>query len=71
MGIHRSIVEQILLQGGDYLMTMKESQPIPLELVENMFMVGKPLSVNASEEKGHGRQEFRECSVLHTKLPEQ
>lgn len=71
MGTHRSIAEQILMQGGDYLMALKDNQPILRDLVENMFKVGKPLSVNTSEEKGHGRQEFRECSVLDTKLLEQ
>lgn len=59
MGTHCYIAEQILMQGGDYLMALKDNQPILRDLVENMFKVGKPLSVNISEEKGHGRQEFR------------
>lgn len=71
MGTHRPIAEQILLQGGDYLMVLKENQPILCELVESMFKVGKPISVYTSEEKGHGRQECRECSLLDTKLLKQ
>lgn len=50
METHRSIAEQILMQGGDCLMALKENQPILRNLVGNMFKVGKPLSVNASEE---------------------
>lgn len=68
VGTHRPIAEQILLQGGDYLMALKENQPIFHELVESIFKVSQPSSVHTSEEKGHGRQESRECSVLDTKL---
>lgn len=71
MGTHRPIAEQILLQGGDYLMALKENQPILCGLVENMFKAADPISVHAAEEKGHGRKEFRQCSVLDTKLLEQ
>lgn len=71
MGTHRPIAEQILLQGGDYLMALKDNQPILRDLVESMFKTGRPLSVYSSEEKGHGRQELRECTVLDTRLLEQ
>lgn len=71
MGTHRPIAEQILLQGGDYLMALKENQPILYELVDSLFKAGKPISVYTSEEKGHGRHELRQCSVLDTKLLEQ
>lgn len=71
MGTHRKIAEQILLQGGDYLMALKENQPALCGLVESIFKAGTPLSTYATEEKGHGRKESRECSVLDTKLLEQ
>lgn len=71
MGTHRKIAQQILLQDGNYLMALKDNQPILKELVENIFNSTKPLSVFKSEEKGHGRTEFRECSVLDTRLLEQ
>lgn len=71
MGTHRPIALQIRLQGGDYLMALKDNQPILLDLVESVFKTGRPLSVYSSQEKGHGRLEYRECSVLDTKLLQQ
>lgn len=71
MGTHRNIADQILLQGGDYLMALKDNQPILKELVENVFNATAPLSVFTTEEKGHGRLEKRTCSVLDTRLLEQ
>ncbi len=68
MGTHRNIARQILLQDGNYLMAFKDNQPILKELVENIFNSTKPMSVFKSEEKGHGRIELRECSILDTKL---
>lgn len=68
MGTHRGIAEQILLKGGDYLMALKDNQPILCELVERMFAVSAPISTCTTEEKGHGRKELRECSVLDIKL---
>lgn len=71
MGTHRDIARQILLQGGNYLMALKDNQPILCGLVDTIFNVAKPMSVNATEEKGHGRAEKRVCSVLDTRLLEQ
>jgi len=68
MGTHRNIAQQILMQGGNYLMALKENQPILKELVESMFDSTKPLAEFKSEEKGHGRTEMRQCSILDTKL---
>ena len=71
MGTHRNIAQQILLQNGNYLMALKDNQPILKELVETIFKVSKPISEYRSQEKGHGRIELRECSILDTKLLEQ
>lgn len=71
MGTHRNIAEQILLQGGDYLMALKDNQPILKELVESVFNTSDPISVYSTEEKGHGRLEKRTCSVLDTRKLEQ
>ena len=68
MGTHRSIAQQIIMQDGDYLMALKDNQPILKNLVEAIFNSTTPLSTYSAEEKGHGRQEKRECSVLDTKL---
>lgn len=40
MGTHRSIAQQILMQVGDYLLVLKDNQPILRDLVENKFKVG-------------------------------
>lgn len=68
MGTHRNIAQQILLQDGDYLMALKDNQPILRELVESMFNSARPLAEFKSEEKGHGRIEKRQCSILDTEL---
>ena len=67
MGTHRNIARQIILQGGDYLMALKDNQPILKELAANMFDSFKPISEYMTEEKGHGRVETRTCSVLDTR----
>lgn len=53
MGTHRNIAEQIILQGGDYLMALKDNQPILKDLTENIFRNATPVSVYTTEEKGH------------------
>lgn len=68
MGTHRNIARQILMQDGNYLMALKDNQPILKELVESMFRSSTPLSTHRTEEKGHGREERRDCAVLDTKL---
>ena len=71
MGTHRNIAEQILLQGGDYLMALKDNQPILKELVDGVFNTSDSMSVYSTEEKGHGRLEKRTCFVLDTRKLEQ
>lgn len=70
MGTHRNIAQQIIMQDGDYLMALKDNQPILKDLIETLFKVASPLSVFTTEEKGHGREEKRTCSVLDTALLE-
>lgn len=70
MGTHRNISEQILMQGGDYLMALKENQPIMCQLVNMIFNSSKVLSACTKEEKGHGRIEKRTCTVIGTNLLE-
>ena len=71
MGTHRNIAEQIMLQGGDYLMALKDNQPILKDLTESIFSSTTPISVYTTEEKGHGRVEKRTCSIMDTTLLEQ
>ncbi len=71
MGTHRHIAEQIILQGGDYLMALKGNQPILMELIENIFKSSTPMSTCMTQEKGHGRLGKRTCSILGTNFLEQ
>ena len=71
MGTHRNIAEQIILRGGDYLMALKDNQPILKGLTESIFSSTTPISVYTTEEKGHGRVEKRTCSIMDTTLLEQ
>lgn len=71
MGTHRNIAQQIILQDGNYLMALKDNQPILKELVDSIFNSATRLSSCATEEKGHGREETRRCTVIDTRLLEQ
>lgn len=71
MGMHRNIAQQILLQDGNYLMALKDNQPILKELVERIFDSTRSLAEFKSEEKGHVRIEMRQCSILDTRLLQQ
>ena len=67
----RLVAEQILLQGGDYLMALKDNQPILMDLTESIFKRIVPMSTYITEEKGHGRLGKRTCSIFDTALLEQ
>ena len=67
----RRVAEQILLQGGDYLMALKSNQLILIDLTESIFKRTGPISTYITEEKGHGRLEKRTCSIFDTALLEQ
>lgn len=71
MGTHRNIARQIIMQDGDYLMALKDNQPILRDLVSSIFDSIPPVSTHTTDEKGHGREEKRICSVLDTRLLEQ
>ena len=67
----RRVAEQILLQGGDYLMALKSNQLILIDLTESIFKRTGPMSTYITEEKGHGRLEKRTFSIFDTALLEQ
>lgn len=71
MGTHRHIAEQIILQGGEYLMALKGNQPILMDLIGNIFKSAAPMSTYTTEERGHGRLEKRTSSILDTALLDQ
>ena len=73
MGCQREIAQQIVDQGGDYLLAVKDNQPKLFEEVLNAFEhaeVETPESIHTytTEDCGHGRREVRHYTTLA--LPE-
>lgn len=68
MGTHRNIARQIILQDGNYLMALKDKRLRLFDTPSRMFDSTRPIAEFKSEEKGHGRIEMRQCSILDTKL---
>jgi predicted transposase YbfD/YdcC len=72
MGCQRAIAQQIIDQGGDYLLTVKENQEHLLadiqqsliDALENDF-AGLEHDIYETRERGHGREEYRCYTVLH------
>lgn len=65
MGCQRSIARQIIVGGGDYLLTLKDNQPSLLAAVTEAVAQAEPTapseacSWSAEFSEGHGRQEVR------------
>lgn len=71
MGCQREIAAQIIAQGGDYLLAVKENQPLLAQRVATLFAhaetpEGRHLarSEHVTVNKGHGRLEERRCLAL-------
>ncbi len=64
IGCQTKIAEQIVQQGGDYLLQVKANQKELLEDIEDSFRVVKPLETAIMEDVGHGRAEIRKCSII-------
>jgi predicted transposase YbfD/YdcC len=69
MGCQKEIAEQIVEQGGDYVLTVKEDQPKLYEGIERLDQAALEedyagASSYCVEEQSHGRQELRACWVL-------
>jgi len=69
MGCQKEIAEQIVEQGGDYVLTVKENQPTLYEEIEHLEEAALAddyagCSSRSEEEQSHGRQELRACWVL-------
>lgn len=71
IGCQREIAQQILDQGGDYVLALKENQPSLLEEVQSLFVQARDqVFVDLVEEqardvtKGHGRVEIRRHTVI-------
>jgi predicted transposase YbfD/YdcC len=74
MGCQREIAAQIRTQGGDYLLAVKDNQPLLAQRVATLFAHaetpdGRHLerSEHVTVNKGHGRLEERHCLALTPK----
>lgn len=68
IGTQTEIASQIIEQGGDYLLAVKENQGHLYEDLENLFQLerqqnfqGSPFTYAKQVNKGHGRLEIRQC----------
>lgn len=74
MGCQKEIARQIIDQGADYVLALKDNQPSLLKAVEHTFVEAKEEELRGpdfdffeTEEDGHGRHEVRShftCSLL-------
>jgi predicted transposase YbfD/YdcC len=69
MGCQKEIAEQVVEQGGDYVLTVKENQPKLYEEIGRLEQAALErdyagASSHCVEEQSHGRQELRACWVL-------
>lgn len=77
LGCQKQIARQIIEQGGDYFLALKDNHPLLHEAVEKLFAIRSSatssLTTNATQiemfshletEKGHGRIDTRLCRVI-------
>jgi predicted transposase YbfD/YdcC len=64
IGCQKSIAGQIVEQGADYVLAVKENQPRLLADIKDSFRMLAAESIVEDVDCGHGRVERRACSVL-------
>lgn len=64
MGCQKEIAEQIVKQGGNYILAVKGNQKELLEEIEAAFQRGGINDTKQTIDKGHGRIEQRVCSTI-------
>lgn len=71
MGCQTEIAEQIIEQGGDYLLAVKKNQKHLYEDIDHLFKHATPenfhsegFDENRTVDKQHGRLEIRQCQVI-------
>lgn len=74
MGCQTEIAEQIVEQGGDYLLAVKKNQPHLYEDIEHLFkhateenFMATGFDAARTVDKQHGRLEIRDCQVISDK----
>jgi predicted transposase YbfD/YdcC len=72
MGCQKAIASQIVEQGGDYVLTVKDNQPTLLQDIQQSFMnalntdyANLDFDTYETRAQGHGRTECRRYTVLH------
>ena len=73
MGCQKAIAQQIVEEGADYILTVKDNQPNLLadirRALEKAFdtdFAGLEYETLLTEDRGHGRQEVRSYTILHS-----
>ena len=73
MGCQKAIARKIVDQGGHYALTVKDNQEHLLEDIQQVFLkafdtdfAGLDYDTYETRERGHGRDEYRCYTVLHT-----
>ena len=73
MGCQKDIAAKVVAGGGDYALTVKDNQPHLLEDIQACFeraldqdFAGQEHDTYATRERGHGREEYRCYTVLHS-----
>lgn len=71
MGCQKAIAEQIVTQGGDYVLAVKDNQPELHAAIRDYFeaaraadFAGIPVSTFEQTDAGHGRCEVRRCWLV-------
>lgn len=66
MGCQTAIAQQIVAQGGDYVLTLKDNHPDLRGNVEDGFALADSTTLDrtCTVEKGHGRIEVRTCRTI-------
>jgi predicted transposase YbfD/YdcC len=73
LGCQRAIATKVIDGGGDYVLTVKDNQENLLADIQQALLaacekdfVGLPRDTYESRERGHGREEYRCYTVLHS-----
>lgn len=67
MGCQKKIAEKIVKGGANYILAVKEDKPTLHSEIRSVFdgsLEHAPLDYSDAKERGHGRQEARECFAL-------
>lgn len=73
MGCQKAIARKVMDRGGDYVLTVKDNQEHLLEDIEGAVarafdtdFAGLEHDAFETRERGHGREEYRCCTVIHS-----